>query len=395
MADQKITALTENTAPVLTDILPMVDDPAGTPATQKISLSTLADLFTNNSIYRQAIINGNFDVWQRGTTVTPPDVSTMFLADRWADTISKDGGTLPTLSRTRQTLTAGELSNSYYFTRLNTNGAGTSLGVNSYHRILQKIENGTRFLCGANKTVTVSFWARSDISNKRITPALIQNYGTGGSPTAQEAIKGEPITLTSTLTKYTATFTTNTLTGKTFGTANDDFLELDFWYMWGTTIGNSYVKTSVTAETYVGSGNIDIAQVQLCAGSVALPFMPKSFDDELRACQRFFQMSNPYGVTPGTNQQLGSVAHFYSDNNNSKLVSANAFFRVSMRASPTVVVYDHQGTINKITTTNAVGVQTGNVAPAGIDMISTESFRVYYSGTVAGLQYEWTAEKEL
>jgi len=39
MADSKITALTANTAPLTTDILPMVDDPSGTPTTQKITFS--------------------------------------------------------------------------------------------------------------------------------------------------------------------------------------------------------------------------------------------------------------------------------------------------------------------------------------------------------------------
>lgn len=38
MADAKITALTENTTPATTDLLAIVDDPAGTPATQKITL---------------------------------------------------------------------------------------------------------------------------------------------------------------------------------------------------------------------------------------------------------------------------------------------------------------------------------------------------------------------
>lgn len=41
MADQKITALTANTAPVLADLLVMVDDPAGTPATQKVTFQSL------------------------------------------------------------------------------------------------------------------------------------------------------------------------------------------------------------------------------------------------------------------------------------------------------------------------------------------------------------------
>ena len=41
MADVKITALTENTTPISTDILPMVDDPAGTPLTQKVTIANL------------------------------------------------------------------------------------------------------------------------------------------------------------------------------------------------------------------------------------------------------------------------------------------------------------------------------------------------------------------
>jgi hypothetical protein len=39
--DAKVTALTENTTPVNTDMVPIIDDPAGTPSTQKIKLETL------------------------------------------------------------------------------------------------------------------------------------------------------------------------------------------------------------------------------------------------------------------------------------------------------------------------------------------------------------------
>jgi hypothetical protein len=238
---------------------------------------------------RQAIMNGNFDIAQRGISSAVSDASQLFLMDRWSDYVTKDGGTLPTITRSRQFLTLGDIANSWLFTILAVNGAGTSLGVNSLGVYSQKIEGGTRNLCGLNKKVTVSFYAKSDIANKRICPTIRQNYGTGGSPTAQEVIKGTPITLTSTWTKYIATFTTNTLVGKTLGTNGDDSLELDFWYMWGTTAGNTYVQTGVTAETFVGSGNIDIAQVQLCAGDVALPFQPKSYRDELTDCMRYYQ----------------------------------------------------------------------------------------------------------
>jgi hypothetical protein len=291
------------------DIVGTTDEQTLTNKTLSAGVKLDANADSNITQYgmsRQAIMNGNFDVWQRGTSAILGDLAKTFVADRWYDYTAKDGGTLPTLTRSRQLHTSGDITNSFYFTRVNTNGAGTSLGVNSEAALYQQIENGVRNLCGLGKKFTVSFWARSDIANKRICPTYIQHYGTGGSPSATEYIQGTPITLTSTWTKYTATFTTNTLVGKTFGTAGDDRIILSMWYMWGATIGNSRVQTSVTAETYVGSGNIDIAQVQLCSGDVALPFQPKSYEEELRACQRYC-----YGVTTSTaNERISNGSMF-------------------------------------------------------------------------------------
>lgn len=311
-----------------------------------------------SSLARQAVMNGNFDVWQRGTSLALADVTIQFLADRWADYVDKNGGTLPTLTRSRQLHTSGDIANSFYFTRLATDGAGTSLGANSRGTFIQRIENGVRNLCGAGKKVTVSFWARSSITNKRICPTIELNYGTGGSPTVTEFVNGTPITLTSTWTQYTATFTTNTLVGKTFGTANNDYIQLDIHYMWGTTFGNTYVQTGVSAETYVGSGNIDIAQVQLCAGEVALPFQPKSYEEELRACRRYYEIAVMYGVAVDTN-----------------IIIAGTNYATTKRVAPSCILNSTvvgTGTDNYI---NRHGV--GNIA------ISSPSF----SGSVYGIGY--------
>ena len=44
MADTKITALTANTTPLTTDLLALVDDPAGTPLSQKITIADILAL---------------------------------------------------------------------------------------------------------------------------------------------------------------------------------------------------------------------------------------------------------------------------------------------------------------------------------------------------------------
>lgn len=52
MADAKLTALTENTTPALTDIVYMVDNPGGSPLSQKITLANLISLaYPVGSIY--------------------------------------------------------------------------------------------------------------------------------------------------------------------------------------------------------------------------------------------------------------------------------------------------------------------------------------------------------
>jgi len=50
MADTKITGLSANTAPLVTDLLCMVDDPAGTAATQKLAISYLLAMAVTNVV---------------------------------------------------------------------------------------------------------------------------------------------------------------------------------------------------------------------------------------------------------------------------------------------------------------------------------------------------------
>jgi len=312
----------------------------GTEDAKIVTPKAIADSWINNgynSLSRQAIINGNFDVWQRGTSFSITDSTDIFSSDRFLEYHrAGSGGTLPTLTRTRESLTAGDLYNSFYYSRLTTNGAGTTLGTNALANIKQRIEFGTRLLCGDGKKVTLSFWARSSIANKKLGVSLNQTYGTGGSPSASETISGTNWTLTSTWTKYTYTFTTNTLVGKTFGTANNDYLEIYFFYMWADQYKANVGAAS--AETYVGSGNIDIAQVQLCAGDVALPFMPKSYEDELRACQRY---ARPFpSVVVG--QAWSTSGAYYSFSTG-----------IQMRATPTFSAGQYQTSTAASTAANA------------------------------------------
>lgn len=232
---------------------------------------------------RQAFINGDFRVSQRGSSFTAPAgtaISTRYTADRWFQLDDPNGGSIPTVTTTPQfTNSDGQ------FLRLTFSGAGSALGVNSQANISQPIEFGTRNLCGLGKKVTISFEARSNISGKKISVWAQQHYGSGGSPSSNELINGKSQVLTSSFQTFSYTFTTIDLAGKVFGSNNDDHLRIRIGYMWGS--GLASLNGDTVAETYRGAGNVDIRNVQVNAGDTALPFQPRSYGEELALCQRY------------------------------------------------------------------------------------------------------------
>lgn len=306
------------------------------------------DLWSAAGISRQALINGNFDVAQRGTSFTNPS-NNQYLLDRWVVFWGPAGGVMPTtITHSQQPLVDGEIPNSWYYARLNANGAGSGFGATSFYAISQKMERVTRYICGAGRKITVSFFARSSIAGKRIGVGFQQSYGTGGSPSPVESLitSGQIINLSTIFTKYTLTFTTNTLNSKVFGTNNDDFLQLNFFSMWGTSTATSNFGGG-TAETFVGSGNIDIAQVQVNAGDTALPFQPRRFAEELALCQRYYEKSYDHAHAPGTVTTSGAE-QFRVQATGSYTIAPTLRFKVRKRISlPTVVLYSTNGPSGK------------------------------------------------
>ena len=239
-----------------------------------------------SGVTKQAIVNGNFDIWQSGSVWTNPISSSSYhncLADRWGIEYPTFIGTPPTTITHSTEACYGTVPESMLNYRITTNGAGSGYGVNDFYLLSQLIEHGTRNLCGNNKKVTISFWARSSIANKKLGVYIAQRYGTGGTPTAQENIIGNYFTLTSDFREYTLTIDTNTIATKSFGTDFNDELKLLFVYMYGSTFA-SRVNDTVT-ETFGGSGYTDIAHIQV--GNVLSPFYPNSYLNELIQCQRY------------------------------------------------------------------------------------------------------------
>lgn len=346
-----------------------------------------------DSMARQAIMNGNFDIWQRaGSSGLAWSGNSKFF-DRWKNDFNMNGGTLPSGAAIKTEVIPGQVDGAHACAKIYATSAG-DVGNSGYAVFSQAIDQGTRYLCGAGKTVTLSFWAKSDIANKRLGVYLNQAYGSGG--TATEILKGRQWTLTSTWTKYTYTFTTNTLVGKTFGGDGRHWLGLYFATMWGTTWSGLVFDSGTTEENF-GNGYVQIAQVQLCAGDVALPFQPKPWMQEFQDCKQFYQKSYNYEVAPGTNTSIGAARHYGSSDAGGN-VEWMVELQTNMAYSPTVTWIAADGTADKwnywrdgaaakASVTNDTGLNSTNriygYCPVGANWV------------VANVQGHWTADAEL
>jgi hypothetical protein len=247
---------------------------------------------------KNKIINGDFGIWQRGTSISVAAGGNVFTADRWQALIT---GTTCTASQ--QTFTPGTAPvtgyEGLYFHRIAT-GASTT-----YYELQQRIED-VRTLAG--QTATYSFWAKA--SNAHTATVYINQYfGVSGS--ANVGTAGQNISLTTSWQRFTLTFTLGSMSGKTIGASS--YINPFIYYASGT----------------VASTNIDIWGVQLESGSTATAFQTATgtLAGELAACQRYYSFNVAGGgISTSTTGGVASVAA-----------------PVTMRVAPTVTLVNGTG----------------------------------------------------
>jgi hypothetical protein len=263
-------------------------------------------------MFRNKLINGNFDIWQRGTSQT---ISGYGSADRWVCSNAES-----TKTASRQAFDLGQMDvpgNPKYFMRhVVTSVAGSGNQVHMYQNI-----EGVSTLAG--KTATLSFWAKAD-SNKNIAVEFAQVFGTGGSPSsAITAIESQLISLSSSWTKYTVTVNIPSISGKTLGSDGNNHAGVIFWFDAGS---NFNVRAANLGQQ---SGTFDIAQVQIEEGAVATPFEQRPIGVELGLCQRYY-------LRWSTTQNTG-FSPFFGFAPLTNLVQATYSLPVEMRVTPFAV----------------------------------------------------------
>jgi len=309
---------------------------------------------------KNKIINGDFNIWQRGTSFGG---ASQYTADRW-NTYSDSSATI-----SQQTFTPGTAPVAGYESAYFLRSARTSGG--SYANIVQKIEDVRTF---AGQTFTFSFWAKASAS-QTITIRPQQAFGTGGS--SNVVFTSQTVNVTTSWARYSATFAAPSIAGQTIGTGSHLFAEL----YWLTT-------AAVT---------MDIWGVQLEAGSVATAFQTATgtLQGELAACMRYYQRYN-FPVATGGGVAVGTAV-------NTTIFDVLLVPPVPFRVAPTIIdsltlsmYYPPSGgqyntgtfAITSFSTTNAVDIRYthgSSVFTAGMGGYLTSSGNNGYVGLGAEL----------
>jgi hypothetical protein len=320
--------------------------------------------------FRNKIINGDFDIWQRGVSFSNP-VSNTFTADRWA--FLRFSGAVSSISRQNfslgQTQVPGEPT---HFLRTIISSPGDL-------SIEQRIES-VRTLAG--KTVTYSFWIKASAATTLEYVLFSQIFGTGGSPSSIVYTAGSANTAVSTSwTKITGTVTLPSIVSKTIGTNNNDYLgfRIDF-------------NQSFT-------GTVDIAQVQLEEGSYATPFEQRPIGTVLALCQRYYEKSYSLETAPRTVTTNGAVLErfAYVDSLNGEYYTVR--FQTEKRTgSPTIsLISQKDGALDRWTDTSSSGSPNLFVQTTS-GYTNSKSFAVnirFVSSAHMAVGGHWTADAEL
>ena len=246
------------------------------------------------------IINGNFDIWQRGTSFTVNG----YTADRWRLSIGTGGS--PAATVTRQTHTLGQTDvpgEPRYYLRHDQTAAATTPPA-----VVQRIESVRTF---AGEEVTVSVWLKASKTLTLTGFRLRQVFGTGGSPSSTVNHDSGALSLTTLWKQFSFTTTLPSISGKTIGSNEDDYLELQI----RLTINDTY--------------QVDVSEEQLELGPAATEFQRRPFAAELALCQRLTWVVD---VAQTGDIFGGAKAH--------SATAANAYvpFPVTMRADPVLTI---------------------------------------------------------
>ena len=320
--------------------------------------------------FRNRIINGNFNIAQRGTSFAAIANSTYSL-DRWA--WGQAGAMVCTV--TQNTDVPNNTFQSSY--KVDVTTADTSIAAGDYVFVSQKIEGyDVRDLIGT--TFTVSFWVKSPKTG--VHCVSFSNSGQNRS-----YIKEYAVAAANTWEYKTVTIAGGLITAGTWNWTNGEGLEVGFSLASGSTYQTTadawqtgdFLATANQVNVMDNTSNdFFLTGVQLEPGAVATPFEQRPIGTELALCQRYYCQTR--STVRAYNAAANAVAH-----------GNHSYFPATMRTAPSITM---TATVSERANVNAAYPQATNISVTGFTatIVSTGGTQEFYDN-----DRTWTASAEL
>jgi hypothetical protein len=297
---------------------------------------------------KNSVINGGFDIWQRGTSITIGSDGAAFSADRFKGSYTGTGinvvATQESDSPNAQTKFSLKLTQ--------TGGNATSLTTYAVRTFIE--QNTILPLLG--RACVASFWYKSSVTG---THAMRINGTENTGGTSQTATFTVSAANTWEFKTVAVTAFSAVTTASATVTDRGAFIDLG-------PASQSNGQTSFASGAY-----FQIAQLQLEIGSVATSFSRSggTIQGELAACQRYY-----LNLAKGTGQALGIVSYY-----NASSLHLGVSYPVEMRTAPTIYQVagtNYFGVFNDGATRNISGSWT-------LADVSTRAVRIYATSDTA------------
>jgi hypothetical protein len=347
---------------------------------------------------KNRIINADMRIDQRnaGASVTPASGANTYTLDRWSGYASQ-------ASKYTVQQNAGSVTPPVGFTNYLgvTSSSAYSVAATDIFMIRQPIEGYNVADLGwgsANaKTVTLSFWIRSSLTG---------TFGGTLNNSAGDRTYGFSYTISSANTWEQKSITIAGDTTGTWLTTNGIGLYLNFSIGTGSTfLAPSSAWGSTAYYGFTGQTNVVgtngatfyITGVQLERNTTATPFEWLPYSTELALCQRYYEKSYNVDVAPATNSSVGIIGPTgVQGASTGGEISATGFFRVTKRATPTMIYYDPVGNVGKCNRVQQ-GIANNNNSTIADNLIGANIFSAYSASgaTATAIMFHYTASAEL
>jgi hypothetical protein len=255
---------------------------------------------------KNKFINGDFGIWQRGTSISLSNSTRAYGPDRFAARSFFSAGSSTFSQQTFSPGTAPVAGyEGQYFARISCGSTATAWQFD------QRIEDVRTF---AGQTVTFSFWIKASANNASTTIEVVQNFGSGGSANVTTNATGPSVTTS--WQRFSVTLAIPSVSGKTIGTGS---------YVEFSVYSNSGVTNSMTVDTWGW---------QVEAGSVATPFQTATgtLAGELLAAQRYYWRQTG-------NSAYSTLGNGYANSTTNGFVFVQ--YPVILRNAPTAVEWQN------------------------------------------------------